>query len=76
METIYVDGTFSLFLHIYLQLFTLHALISNKQLPLLYCLLVDKTFDTYTSLIRIIKSKAILHGVVFNPKSIIGDFEK
>lgn len=44
-------------------------------MPLLFCLLPDKTYNTYCRLLAIIKNLAHSIGSQFNPKSIHIDFE-
>jgi len=67
----FVDGTFKVAPVIFFQLFTIHALIDGRALPLVYCLLKDKAEHTYTRVFEKIKELNPL-----NPLSIMSDFEK
>ncbi|CAF0764984.1 unnamed protein product [Brachionus calyciflorus] len=44
----YVDDTFDVCPDIFYQLFTIHVLLKGKNLPCIYCLLPNKTLETYT----------------------------
>lgn len=68
----FVDGTFRVAPVIFYQVFTIHALIDNKAVPLVYCLIQDKTEATY---IRVFEKIVELLPTV-NPASIMSDFEK
>jgi len=68
----FVDGTFSVAPQMYYQVFTLHTLINNKALPLLYVLLISKTEATYTRLFQ----KLLEIKPTLAPLSIMTDFEK
>ncbi|KAL3847168.1 hypothetical protein ACJMK2_018094 [Sinanodonta woodiana] len=67
-----VDGTFRVAPVIFYQVFTIHALIDNKAVPLVYCHIQDKTEATYIRVIE--KIKELLPTK--NPASIMSDFEK
>ena len=43
----FVDGTFKVAPELFMQLFTIHGLIDNRALPLIYVLLTDKTEASY-----------------------------
>lgn len=68
----FVDGTFAIAPLIFYQVFTVHSLINNKAVPLVYVLLCDKTEETYRRVFD--KIKEITHSV--KPLSIMSDFEK
>nr|CAI5827028.1 unnamed protein product [Callosobruchus analis] len=58
------------------QLFTIHGLENGHYVPLLYCLLPNKTSDTYMRLFLLVKSKIFeLYNIVFEPKEVFVDFE-
>ena len=46
-ETVFVDGTFHTLPQFFYQIFTLHAFKNGQQFPLAYCILPDKSRDTY-----------------------------
>jgi hypothetical protein len=66
----YIDGTFDVSPKIYKQMVTIHALINNKVLPLVYALLPDKDGTSYVALY-----KMLLGYLKRHPKSINIDFE-
>src|SRR6218665_1314816 len=68
----FVAGTFRVAPAIFYQVFTLHALIDNKAVPLVYCLIQDKTKATYIRVFE--KLKELLPTL--NPASILSDYEK
>ncbi|MEM7070083.1 MAG: hypothetical protein AAF478_14490 [Pseudomonadota bacterium] len=47
VDTIRVDGTFWTVPHIFHQLLTIHAEVYGQNFPFLYCLLPDKSEETY-----------------------------
>lgn len=68
----FVDGTFSVSPEFYTQLFTIHALIDNTAIPLLYVLLPSKRECDYDRVF--LKVKQLKPTVA--PQSIMADFEK
>lgn len=67
---LYADSTFSSSPLIFHQILTIHELVGNYVVPLVYCLLPDKKESTYiTVLEQINKNKRM------NPESIMTDFE-
>jgi len=66
-----VDGTFSIAPKIYTQLFSFHASYFGKNLPLVYCLLPDKTKKTYVKMFKLLS-----YHLDVAPDSINYDFEK
>lgn len=71
-ENWFVDGTFSVAPNIFTQLFTIHALINNKVVPLIYVLMPSKREDIYFK--NFSQLKEIESGL--NPGSIMMDYEK
>lgn len=67
----YCDGTFDISPTLFTQLYTIHIIINNKDLPMLYALLPNKKQKTYVALFKMIKKY-----INKNPKSINIDFEK
>ena len=43
----FVDGTFKVAPELFMQLFTIHGLVDNRALPMIYVLLTNKTEDSY-----------------------------
>ncbi len=69
------DGTFTVHPDIFAQLYVFHAPYLNKVLPLLFCLLPDKTDNTYCRLLVLIRRLSSSIGSTFKPKNIHVDFE-
>lgn len=46
-NTIYMDGTFDVAPALFSQLYTIHAFVSNRLVPLVYVLMADKTAQLY-----------------------------
>ena len=66
------DGTFKTVPRIFLQLYTIHALVNDRSVPLIYALLPDKSQTTHSNLLQQLKSlKPDLA-----PKTVMVDFEK
>jgi len=68
----FADGTFKVAPSIFYQVFTSHALIDHKSMPLVYCLIQDKAEVTYKRVFERIKELQ----PTLNPASIMSDFEK
>ncbi|XP_068245328.1 uncharacterized protein [Palaemon carinicauda] len=66
-----LDGTFKTVPRIFLQLYTIHAFINNRSIPLIHALLPDKSQTTYSNLLEQIK--LLKHDLA--PKTIMVDFE-
>ena len=73
--TIYMDGTFKSAPEMFTQLYTIHATYRDHVIPAIYTLLTDKTQTTYHRVIDIIRQKMADSNLVFNPQTIISDFE-
>ena len=68
----FTDGTFAIVPELFFQLYTVHALVSGNIIPCFYCLLPNKTQDTYRRLWN-----AIRDLIPFaSPSSIMMDYEK
>lgn len=77
MDALYMDGTFSYTTKFFLQLFTIHGLKNGHYVPLLFCLLPNKNFDSYKNLFCLIQSKISADfSINFYPAKITVDFEK
>ena len=57
------------------QIFTLHAFKNGQQFPLAYCLLPDKSRDTYRRTFGLLKEKAEELSLDFSPVVVLSDFE-
>ena len=65
------DGTFDTSPLIFFQLYTVHARVGNSYPPCVYFLLPNKTAETYTRMIQILKNM----NLAVNPSKILLDFE-
>lgn len=74
-DTVLVDGTFDACPSLYSQLFTIHVFKETRLLPLIYCLLPDKSAATYVSLFGILQTEAVKSNLFFQPQRFISDFE-
>lgn len=72
VDTIYMDGTFKYCPRFFLQMFTIHGLKNGHYIPLIFCLLPDKSFETYLFTLRYIVNKC---NLLFSPKFVTVDFE-
>ncbi|CAF1005735.1 unnamed protein product [Rotaria magnacalcarata] len=66
----FADGTFKVCPDDYYQLFTLHAMMTNAIIPLVYGLLIGKSADDYNLFFE-----KVLKQDNFQPESIMTDFE-
>lgn len=76
MDTLYMDGTFSYCTKYFYQFLTIHGIQNGHYIPLLYCLLPNKTTSTYANLFSSIKSKLSQMGMSLEPFQVFIDFEK
>ncbi|KII61887.1 hypothetical protein RF11_14163 [Thelohanellus kitauei] len=68
----FMDGTFKIAPEIFLQVFTIHALVNNRVIPLIYVLMGKKTQADYERVFeRVVELRPSL-----SPMSIMVDFEK
>ena len=74
-ETLLMEGTFKAAPNLYNQLFTIHGIYKDRCLPLLYCLLPDKSQATYYAVIDEVKRKMLQLDLVLNPSKLMSDFE-
>ena len=77
-DHIFLDGTFKSCPSPFAQLYTIHVYSSilNGTVPLLYCLLPNKTKKMYALLFNELRTVAIQHELVLNPKFTTFDFEQ
>ncbi|KAB0796844.1 hypothetical protein PPYR_10905 [Photinus pyralis] len=68
----FVDGTFKVAPELFLQVFTIHALVENTCMPLVYVLLQDKSEMSYVRVFQ----KLLDLKITLNPISVTSDFEK
>lgn len=75
-----MDGTFQSCPTIFKQIYSIHAYVGNdamsrKMVPVVYCLLPDKTEESYMTFFKELKSYALEVDCVLNPAHIVTDFE-
>ena len=58
-DTLYMDGTFKSAPRIFSQLYSIHGVSYGRVVPLVYCLLADKSRATYYKMFRILKVSVI-----------------
>ena len=75
VDTVYVDGTFQTCPHLFYQIFSLHGFKNGKQFPLVYALLPDKSRQTYSRLLELVKRKTVSLELNLSPSKFLGDFE-
>jgi hypothetical protein len=73
--TLQMDGTFKSCPSIYAQLYTIHGVVNNVTLPLVYALLPNKTRSTYNDLIQVVRHAAAELQLTISPTYVISDFE-
>ena len=74
-NVICADGTFDCVSHLYEQLFTLHIFMSDKLIPVFFCLMASKSRDAYVTIFKEIKRRAAASSLSFTPQTIMSDFE-
>jgi len=67
-----MDGTFKYCPRFFLQMFTIHELKNGHYNPLIFCLLPDKSIETYSYTFRSIVNRC---NLLFSPKYVTVDFE-
>ena len=72
---IYMDGTFKTCPVLYTQFFSLHGLVNEYVVPLVFVLLSDKLAATYHRLFSFVCEALFKLGTVFNPRTILSYFE-
>lgn len=74
-EIVYAGGTFSYCPSFFTQLFTIHGLVNDDYVPLVFCLLKDKEIETYKKALLYVVQKCLRLNLLFNPQLITIDFE-
>jgi len=75
-EYLICDGTFEMATNCSYQLYTIHGYLRGECLPLLYAILPNKTTDTYTEMLTLLRSALIAHFCdVGSVQYILTDFE-
>lgn len=75
-HTVLVDGTFYTSPRLFSQLFTFHYEDGGKVFPVIFALLPDKSQRTYQRLFQLVKTRARLLGLEFQPPKLHSDYEQ
>ena len=75
-EILYMDGTFDYCTKYFLQLFTIHGFYNGHYIPLVFCLLKDKSELSYKKCFEMLLQHISKNGYMLNPKSVVADYEK
>jgi hypothetical protein len=75
IENIYVDSTFKYVSRFFNQMFILHEFKNGNYIPLVFCLLIDKSVKTYDFVFTIIVQKCNTLFFMFSPVKFTVDFE-
>ncbi|GJQ84437.1 hypothetical protein Trydic_g15656 [Trypoxylus dichotomus] len=73
--TLYVNGSFDRCMEYFLELFVIFAIVSRRYLPLVFCVLKNKTRETYSGLFRQLKRKCEEKGLRLKPDNIVMHLE-
>lgn len=74
-EIVYVGGTFSYSPLLFLLLFTIHGLVNDDYVPLVFCLFKDKEIKIYEKTLLYVMQKCLDLHLQFNPQLITIDFD-
>lgn len=69
------DGTFFVTPKFFYQVYTLHGYIKDTHVPLVMCLLSDKSAVTYRQMLQVIVDKCTEFGLQWLPNLVLLDFE-
>ena len=68
----FMDGTFKTVPPLFVQLYTIHALVEGRVIPAVYTLLPNKQFQTYRRLLAVL----LTQNMDLSPSSVLMDFER
>lgn len=75
-KRVFADGTFKCCPKMLDSLYTFHVMRDNMMVAALYCLLTNRTCETYINLFRMVQDICHEQSLVFDPESFTIDFEK
>jgi len=75
IDTIYMDGTFKFCPRFFTQMFTIHILKNGHYIPIIFCLFLNKSYETYVYTFNKINSLLNDFNIQFSPKWVTIDFE-
>jgi MULE transposase domain len=70
-----VDGTFDVAPSLFVQLYTFHAFVGDRLMPMVYVLMSQKSTEMYISMFAELKRQCSGRGFQFQPNEIMSDFE-
>jgi len=74
-QILYMDGTFSYCTKFFKQFFTIHGFINGHYIPLVFCLLKDKSEETYKLCLSKILELCSRIKLVLSPTEVVVDYE-
>lgn len=74
-KVVFSDGTFKKCPHLFSQLFIISFEFKGKIIPAIYCLLPNKSKETYTKLFQLLEDHADMFQLNFYPEEFSCDFE-
>jgi len=75
ISTIFVDGTFRSCPKYFYQFFTIHGLVGESYIPLVYFLLPNQETETYVRLFEHTVNSCAQYQLIFSPDVVFIDFE-
>lgn len=75
INTIFVDGTFRSCPNVFYQFFTIHGLVKESYIPLVFFLLPNKETETYVRLFEHTINSCAQYQLIFSPDEVFIDFE-
>lgn len=75
-STIYMDGSFKLVPTEFTKLLSIHGMYVGNVIPLIFCLMKNKTKDTYCNVFEILKKKLYEKDLKLEPDRVVSDFEE
>jgi hypothetical protein len=74
-DTLFMDGTFDIAPRLFSQIYTIHAFLRDRLLPLVYVLMCNKTTQLYVEVFAQLKDSCNHLGLLLDPPNIMTDFE-
>ncbi len=75
-DMIFIDGTFQTCPRLFYQIFSIHAILHGKHVPLVYCLLPNKRQETYERVFQLLEEKVRDDlQLELLPSTVLSDYE-
>ena len=74
-DILFGDGTFYACPQHFTQIYTLHAVVSDTMIPLVYAYLPSKTEETYVRFLRLLDNVLATNNLLLHPETVFLDFE-